>query len=229
VVHGVSKKVEKKEYEDIIRYQPIPIMIIKDEEMNQYLWVWYYSLVVRVMRKRPMTVREIEAAFNKQAEKEKYNEPKSDTTIYRYVKTLESVGLIKQAGRRVYFEGTKTEILYSRTARVFYYINLPDSYWKADAGKIFYERLFLAIRKIYDNHELDKIRFKEFVIKYERAKAKEISTLVSKLDDEALEDITEIEWWEILQVLRYAEFLGVMLNQPDQLDELKKCFKKNKP
>ncbi|MHA1637621.1 MAG: hypothetical protein ACTSUB_06350 [Candidatus Thorarchaeota archaeon] len=224
----MPKKTTKKEYEDIIRFRPKPIHVIKDERQNQYLWEWHYNALVRCMKDGPMTVQEITEAFNIQARFDKFYDEKSSTSIYRYLKTLEKEGLVAQAGKRVFFEKHKTEILYSRTAIVFYYINLPKSFWESDAGRVMYERIYLMVSKIYPGYELDKEKFNKYIIEFERAKEKQLEEIVGRMNDDELYDIMDTIWWQVIQVLRYSDQFAVSLNQPEMLEKLKKCFKKEK-
>jgi DNA-binding HxlR family transcriptional regulator len=222
----VSKKAKEPEYEDIIRFEPQPILLVTSDEANQVLWDFGHSGIIRILRQRPMTLREIEKEYNKLACKEDYIDPKSDTTLYRYVKALEKVGLVTQAGKRVYLDKNATEILYSRTAKVFQNQALHVSYWESERGRRFYERLYAAIKYIYDGHVADKECLRKFILKYERAREKEFEELYPKLDEESLQSITDGDWWEIDQTLGYSSTFGLLLNRPEFIKQLAKCFKK---
>jgi hypothetical protein len=222
----VSTKEKEPEYEDIIRFEPQPILLITKDEANQLLWDFSHSSLVRILRQGPMTLREIDKEYNEIAKKDDLIDSKSDTTLYRYIKALEAAGLVAQAGKRVYLEKNATEILYTRTAKVFQNQALHVSYWESERGRKFYDRLYNAIKNIYEGHEADKECLRKFILKYERAKEKEFEELYPKLDEASLQSITDGDWWEIEQTLMYSSTFGLLLNQPEFVKELGKCFKK---
>ncbi|MHA2424702.1 MAG: hypothetical protein ACXAEF_07930 [Candidatus Thorarchaeota archaeon] len=222
----MSTKEKEPEYEDIIRFEPQPILLITKDEANQLLWDFSHSSLVRILRQGPMTLREIDKEYNEIAKKDDLIDSKSDTTLYRYIKALEAAGLVAQAGKRVYLEKNATEILYTRTAKVFQNQALHVSYWESERGRKFYDRLYNAIKNIYEGHEADKECLRKFILKYERAKEKEFEELYPKLDEASLQSITDGDWWEIEQTLMYSSTFGLLLNQPEFVKELGKCFKK---
>ncbi|MHA1907231.1 MAG: hypothetical protein ACW98Y_08045 [Candidatus Thorarchaeota archaeon] len=222
----MSDKKKEQEYEDIIRFEPKPILLLTNDEANKILWEFSHSTLVRILRQGPMTLRELDKEYNEIAIKDELIDPKSDTTLYRYIKALEAAGLVTQAGKRVYLEKNATEILYSRTAKVFQNQALHVSYWESERGRKFYDRLYAAIKNIYEGHEADKECLRKFILQYERAKESEFEQLFPNLDEETLELITDGDWWEIEQTLRYSSTFGLLLNRPEFIKQLAKCFKK---
>jgi hypothetical protein len=225
-VDSVPEITDDVDYEDIIRFKPKPIMVISDDTANQLLWDLGPSTVSRVLRQGPMTLREIQAAYNSLAEEQDNLEPKSDTTIYRYVKALESAGLVAQAGRRVQEGKVASEILYSRTAKVFQPKAFPPSYWNSDAGKTFFERAYASLSHILEGYEVDKEGLRAFVRKFEQEREDETNDTISKLDDDALEFITGGDWWEIEQTLRFTGLFALFLKRPEIIEELRSLYKK---
>ena len=64
----MSDNSETAEYEDIIRYEPEPLVFVADEQANNLLWDLSQNPIIRILRQGPMTAREIEAEYNKIAE-----------------------------------------------------------------------------------------------------------------------------------------------------------------
>ena len=221
----MSDNSETAEYEDIIRYEPEPLVFVADEQANNLLWDLSQNPIIRILRQGPMTAREIEAEYNKIAESSDLVEKKSDTTIYRYLKALEKASLVAQAGRRVYFGKTATEILYCRTARVFLNRNLPPSYWNSDRGKRFFERVFSGLSKVYDGHKPIKKALREFIPRFEKAKDDKVPVLLEKIESKDLEVILDGDMWEIEQTFAFVRIFGLLLNQPGILEDLRKCFR----
>ncbi len=227
VVDQVPGEEKEVEYEDIVKYEPIPFMIVTDDESNAYFWSnMNHSLIIRILRQGPQTLRDIVLNFNEIAKEDTLYDEKSETTIYRYVKALEDAGLVTPAGRRVFYGKTATEILYARTARVFQTWALPLSYWHSDRGRKLFSRIYAALSKVYPNHKTLKKCLSDYIYKFEQARDLEFNAVLEKLDKEEVELITEGDWWEISQVIRFTGTFGVILNQPELLEELVKCFKK---
>ncbi|MFW9920082.1 MAG: winged helix-turn-helix domain-containing protein [Candidatus Thorarchaeota archaeon] len=224
----MSKKKDKKDYEDMIRYEPVPILVLTKEDANQVLWDLNYNAIVRILRQGPMTLNEIVEEFNETAKKDNLIKDKASTTIYRYVKTLEDVGLVTQAGRRVHYDKNATEILYCRTAKVFQNMALPTSYWTSERGRTFYGRLYTAIKGVFEGYEADEEMLSDFIVRFERGKEKHFERVLPRLDEKELTLITGGDWWEIEQTIQYSGLFGLLLNEPDIIDELRKCFKKAK-
>jgi hypothetical protein len=224
----VSKKSGTDDYEDIVKFEPTAIKLVYEDDANALLWDLSHSLIVRILRQGPKTLREIVVKYNEAANEDDTLDEKSDTTIYRYVKALEDVSLVTQAGRRVYLGKTTTEILYARTAKVFEPKALPLSYWQSDRGRALFHRVFSAISKISPDQKVMKKCLSDYILKFERAKEREVKAMLDRIDDESLELITGGDWWEISQTLNYTGIFGVILNQPKILEELLNCFKKTK-
>ena len=129
------------DYRDIITFEQQPVLIIGNEEKIDYkdaktgekksvlkaslLGDPLYSPILTALKKGPLTVRELEKAYEKLA-----NEPKSDKTLYRYLKFLEKAGLVAPAGQRVTVGKTATEALYARTAKLFYASFAYNDLWE---------------------------------------------------------------------------------------------------
>jgi hypothetical protein len=172
-----------------------------------------------------MTRRDIVDAYNKAALDNENVKQKSEITIFRYLKTLEKVGLVMKAGRRVVFGKTASEILFSRTADIFMHRVFTESYWNSRMGKVFMNRVLNAFQKIYGDKKIDEGCFKRFLVEYENAKDKETVDLIKNADDDAIQTIVEGDWWEIDQIFGYMGIFGIFLNQPKLIASLRACFK----
>ncbi|MFX0113296.1 MAG: hypothetical protein ACFFB3_01985 [Candidatus Hodarchaeota archaeon] len=83
-----------------------------------------YIPLLNALRSEPRTIKEIAIEYNKHAKKRK-----SETTLYRYIQYLIELKLVQIAGQRVVYGKRATEILYSRTAQVFF---IPDDLERKD-------------------------------------------------------------------------------------------------
>lgn len=214
--------------QDVLHFEPAPIMIVKDMKAIKLLEDPSYYLIVKVLRMGPMTIKEIETAYNNAAARSDLYEPKSYNTIYRYLKTLEEANLITSAGKRVEFGKTASETLFSRTAKMFHYgITMPYADMAGDSKRIV-DHVVNAMKHVYDGHELSENCLRKYMDEFWEATTVEIEKLVERADEKTLQTIAIGEFEEMLKVLDYVGMFGIILNQPEILDKLVKCFKKAK-
>ncbi len=212
------------ESQDVLTFKPAPVKIVQNSCGIELLGDPNYYLVVKVLREGPMTVREIEKAYNKAAAKSDNYEPKSDKTIYRYLKNLEIGGLVVPAGKRVVFDKTATETLFSRTARIFLTQDEPSSWWKSDKGRQFAQQMARVLKPLHGNKEPSIKCLTNFFIQFEKAKEAEIARLVAEGDEESLEHLTSGEWKDAVKAIDSLKIISILLSRPDLVEDLRKCF-----
>jgi DNA-binding transcriptional ArsR family regulator len=108
------------EFRDVISYDQCLFKVLRDEKTLKAFANKNLAYLLKFLRdhQRPMTAKELEEAFKKEAQ----ISGKSDKTIYRYLGQLEKAGLVVQAGMRMYPDKTKSQTLYGLPAKLF----LPD-------------------------------------------------------------------------------------------------------
>jgi hypothetical protein len=223
-VYWLKKRDNSEEAQDILKVKPVPIKVVYETPASDLMRDPNYYLIVSLLRKGPMTRRDIVEAYNKSAIDNDNVKQKSEVTIFRYLRALEKAGLVMKAGRRVVFGKTASEILFSRTADIFMHRVFTESYWKSKMGKVFMNRVVKALQKINGEHELQEDCFKKFLMQFEKAKDKEIVRLIKNSDDDIIQAIVEGDWWEVEQIFGYIGVLGVFLNQSKLMEKLQTCF-----
>jgi hypothetical protein len=213
---------------DVITYKPGAVKIVRDVEIAKTLHDPLYFPIIKALRKGPMTVRELEEAYKVFAEDSGTQEPKSDKTIYRYLKVLQDADLVVPAGQRVVIGKTATETLFARTARAFLVRAGEEKPEDKEKGRRMTERISKLLGRVYDNREPDPACCEKFFNKVEEdAKALQ-EQLLSSADEEALELATTGDWEEIDEVLTMVTIFGLFLKRPAMLEELTRCFAKGK-
>lgn len=221
-----SSQAEPK-YKDIINFKPVLIKRIQDPEVARALkYAPNYYLITKILRKGPMTVKELEKAYNKEAATSESYEPKSDKTIYRYLKTLGNADLVVPAGQRVVFGKTATETLFSRTARVFFIQEEegPD-WWISEKGRRLAKRIATLLGQFYKNGEPSIDCLQKLIIHFEKSQESELNKILTKMDESTLELVIGGEWEETDKILHYVKYFGMFLDQPDLPKRLRDCFK----
>jgi predicted transcriptional regulator len=209
--------------QDIISFTPSLMKAIHEEDISRMISNPTYFPIIKVLRKGPMTVKEIEKAYNKEAEV-----AKSDKTIYRYLKELEKANLVKPAGQRVILGKTATETLFTRTARAFYVqMNVAD-FWLTDQGYNLTEAIGRMLSPLFDGSKTDFKKLQQFFYKLSTEQMVEVEKLISNLEPDNEGDV-----WELMQDLVWQKFttffdlgglLAVLIKNPKFMEELKQIF-----
>ena len=215
---------DKPEHRDVLIYKPVLIKIIRDEETHKMLKDPNYYPIIKILRKGPMTTRELEKAYGKEAAASELYEPKSDKTIYRYLKALEKANLVVPAGQRVVIGKTATETLFSRTARVFVVHGKKLAWWKSEKGEQSARWIGILLGRLYTHRKPSIECVQKLIVQFETAREAELRKLLATADEEILERITAGEWDEIETTLDYIEDFSLFLGRPDLLERLRSCF-----
>ncbi|MFX1476186.1 MAG: winged helix-turn-helix domain-containing protein, partial [Promethearchaeota archaeon] len=193
---------EEPQHQDVLTFHSKPVKIIRDEKLAKLLKEQAYYLIVKVLRKGPMTVREIEKAYRKEALSCEGCEPKSDKTIYRYLKVLEDADLVVPAGQRVVIGKTATETLFARTARIFLLHSADKpSWWFEKEGEKIAAKVGALLAHLLDVKTHSVKCLQEAFQELDKAREQELERLVATAGDKALEYMTEGEFKEIDKIV----------------------------
>ncbi len=126
-------------------FKPDGIKTIRDPKIIEYFEDENFSVILNVLREKPMTVKELTQRYNdyvtERATKQRLPQERileklrTNKTMYRYIKELTKVKLIAPAGQRMVIGKTATEVLYDRTARIFYTSQESLDWWVGENGK----------------------------------------------------------------------------------------------
>lgn len=224
----LASAAKKPDYQDVLTFKVAPIKIIRDAKTAKTLRDPLYFPIIKALRKGPMTVRELEKAYNVLAADSGTHEPKSDKTIYRYLKVLEEAGAVVPAGQRVVIGKTATETLFARTARAFLIQAEETGPEGKEKGRRLVERIGKLLGRVYGNREPDLECCEKFFDHFEKEAKALQEQLLGSADEEALELATSGDWEEIDSVLDSVTIFGLLLKRPEMLAELDGCFAKGK-
>jgi len=135
------------EFRDFLdaEFKPDGIRIIRDQKLIEFFEDENYSIILNVLREKPMTVKELTKRYNeyvteigtkKRLTQDRILEGlRTDKTMYRYIKKLTKAKLITPAGQRMVIGKTATEVLYTRTAKIFYVSQEELDWWLGEEGR----------------------------------------------------------------------------------------------
>ncbi|MFW9958133.1 MAG: winged helix-turn-helix domain-containing protein [Candidatus Odinarchaeota archaeon] len=218
-MHGDTMP-ENSKTQDVLHFTPIPLKIIDSPQAIRLLEDPHYYIIIEILRKRSMTIREIEEAYKLKATDHDIVESKSYNTIYRYLKALENAGLVIPAGKRVEFGKTASETLFSRTAKLFHYGYLPDC---SKDGLDFINRTLEGLMLVYGGNQKTETCLRKVIREISEALSGEIARLAEKNGDGKLDDLLSGEWEKVVKAIDFIAFFGIILNHPELVEKLQNC------
>ncbi|TFG32021.1 ArsR family transcriptional regulator [Candidatus Thorarchaeota archaeon] len=217
----MSKK-KKIEYQDVISFKPAPLKVLSDEVTVKTLTDPTYYPIIGMLRRGPMTVKEIEKEYSKNAKKFGL-ESKSDKTIYRYLKHLEKHGLIAPAGKRVFFGKTATETLFVRTGDMFHFRDFAPEWWDTEPSLQFAQGIAAATEDLFQDCKLSPECVLKIVKLFEEEKEARIREFVAQ-DDARVKEFTSVaEFTKIELALQYVGIFAVLVKYPNIIEKIEEC------
>lgn len=196
--------------EDLITVHSKPLFIIQNRKQLKAYSDSILSKIIRILRSGPATIKEIASSYNKTN-----IPPKSEISIYNYVRKLEDVGLVINAGRRTPRFSTATENLYANVALVMIPMALIErKYWETGESK----KLIEIARKLISFHtqkdDPSHSDLKELLLKVYSTKSLELSSFFDKnkrkineiFKDSSTEEIGRVViLLSLVMIFRYPE------------------------
>lgn len=215
-----GKASENSKTKDVLHFTPTSVKIVDKPQEVKLLEDPDYYIIIEILRKGPMTIREIEDAYKLRAADHETVEPKSYNTIYRYIKTLEKTGLVIPGGKRIQIGKTASETLFSRTAKLFHYGCLQEM---SEEVLNFTNRILRGLMLLYGGTKETQACLREVVIEIGNTMNEEITRLAETSDKGKLDELISGEWQTMIKTLDYISFFGVILNRPDLVKKLQSC------
>ncbi len=184
----------------------------------------YNKRILELIAKKPMSIKEIVVSFNEGITRK---EQKSENTIYRYIKILESAGLVINSGQRVMMGKTATETLYTVSAYIFLIKDLDTHVWKSEFGKNT-GNLIRDIFKISNPEiEVSSKCIRDILFDISTNIDKETKNIIQEVEG-LVGDLSNYSMMEINAAFRNAGFIRWMYNNPNQVINLLNCIKKER-
>ncbi|MFX1299551.1 MAG: hypothetical protein ACFFAL_01935 [Promethearchaeota archaeon] len=218
-----EKKKKPTDYEDFIIARPDPILFLSEE---QEAVIKEHSDITRALVGKNLSVKEIHALYWN-PEKEEYD--KTIKTVYRYLETLEEVGLVQECGHRKPKDSRLTEKLFCRTANVFILEDKEGEpkWWTGEKGERIIKKLTTLLQELFDV-SIDEEAFRKLMEQYYEQHENVIMELYRKTPER--KGISEIFSKEDLYGIKYladmVSTLGVMLRNPELCEQFKKVLSK---
>ncbi len=208
------------EYEDYIIDKPDRFKLMPESVFSR---AKEYGIIMEALARVNMTVKEIHNLYS--LPDGKYS--KTLKTIYRYLDTLEQVGLVKLAGHRK-TKGKRTlQKLYCRTAKVFFNDDAAhkEEWLNTEKGHRFIDMLTALIWQLHGK-EGDSEAIRESVLAYFRASQVHINEIIDKTmtDDRFSDTMDKYTLSEIKGALTFVSHIQAMLDSEETIEEMKKLL-----
>lgn len=215
----------KKEpsYKDYIEYQQ---ETVKNITIEQSELVEKYYPIIKALREKSMTVKEIhDLYYDKEKKKHEY----TIKTIYRYLDELEEAGLVVVAGHRV-TEGSRVlEKLYTRTAKIFYK-HMDEEYqnYKREYYQKFIKNQHFILSILFEKPDLDLEEFKSALMPFYTERLKKIDKLMTEIEKhpKLAEFYSKIGIDEINYLNNDLGMILTLIDNPEIIEKLKKLLSK---
>jgi len=209
-----------REYEDYIVDKPERFKLMPE---SVFTHAKEHGIIMDALAKGNLTVKEIHDLYSLPDGKH----TKTLKTIYRYMDTLEQIGLVKLAGHRK-TKGKRTlQKLYCRTAKVFFNDDAAhkEEWLKTEKGHRFIDMLTTLIWQLHGK-EGDTDALREAVLAYFRASQIHINEIIDKTmtDDRFSDTMDKYTLYEIRGALTFVSHIQAMLDSQGTIDEMKKLL-----
>jgi hypothetical protein len=210
--------------QDIITYKQKVVIVPDEKDLAKTYNDDNLGLIIKVLRKGPMTVNDLVEEFEKKGIK------KSDKSIYRYLKELIELKFVARAGKRIRSINEKdlqSETIYIRTAKLFLTGSLKHKSEKIGAENIedLYEVVFALLKQKYGERITSTKGIKNLLNNFDETKEKLTIELLENANKENLKKVSELNWDLIGYMLEYASWLALIL-ELDVNEEIEKCCPK---
>jgi hypothetical protein len=214
----------QNKHRDIVDFEPVILKVIDDKKTLDLLSDLNYYGLISVLRDGVMTVQEITKAYNKTAVKMYKIKEKSDKTIYRYIKALSDSNIVVHAGQRINEEKGTSERLYMRSARVF---ERKDIEWMSEKGDLWAEQFGHFVSYMLNGEsKVNKKCIQSFFDHWTVAKSNTLEKLATSAPIEIMNIIDSKNWKDFAEFIDRVYLFGTLMNHPELLDDLRKCFSK---
>jgi hypothetical protein len=221
----MSKNPSPDQYQDMITYQIPPVKIIRDPDAITLFYIPNYYVIIIALRRRPMTVRDLEQAFKDYAKRYGGVEPKSDKSIYRYLKVLEKAGLVTPAGQRVVAGKMVNETLFARTGQIFLLFQLKPDWWLSQEGKRLATRIGKLMAFSFQAKPPPAKAVQKLFMEYETKRQNILEKLALEGNKEVLKILAASTLEEHFRIEAYVGNFVSFITEPALLEQLKQLMK----
>ncbi len=208
----------------VITREQLGVMVIRDEETVEKLFDKNYEPIIIILREGPMTIKELVEKYNELA-----SEPKSEMTIYRYLKELAKYNLVAEVGKIITTGQSATETLYGRTAKIFWNLALKEDYWTDDQGykpDTDNQKMIETLKELltlYTCKNINSENLAKLMSKTANTTNNELAAFFEKNDDTINDLISGYSFKDVDKIFDLLGKVILIMNSDNFKEELQKC------
>ncbi len=212
------------ETQDVITRPQIGVKLIRDKEITSKLFDKNMEPIIIVLREGPLTIKELVEKYNQLAEDPKSEiTTKSEMTIYRYVKELDKIDLVKEVGKRIKTGQSAAETLYGRTAKIFWNLTDKEDYWKSEDSKKTLNALRDILGLYQENSTISAEDLGNLLNKTYKTSSDTLGAFFEENNDAIYKIISGFTFKEVDNIFDILGTLILLMKSKDFSKELEKC------
>lgn len=200
-------------------YKIKAVQIIDDVNLIQTLNDEKYAPVMKFLREKPLSVKDIRKRYNAELKK-----PKEEVTIRQYLKVLEDSGLILKAGQRITDGKIAAETLYGRAAKYYLPVIISEDYWESEENKIVIKKVLEILQFANFKKQPDMTSFRKLLHSIYSKSEMEIAKIFDKYKNEISDLLIDSPFNEIKFLSSFLMIAVLLTNQQFFKQELEDNF-----
>ncbi len=201
------------------KYTVKPLQILDDESLITLLDDPKYAPIMRILREKPFTIKEIRARYNAKRKK-----PKEEVTIRQHIKILEDSGLIVKAGQSITEGKIAAENLYGRSARFYFPVILSESFWESDENQFITEKVLQILNFVETKNKPTIESLRKLLHSIYSKTELEIAQVFEKFEEEISESLSDSPFNEIRHIANFMMLLVLLTNSSIYKTDLEDNF-----
>lgn len=200
-------------------YKVKPLEVLDDETLINLLDDPKYAPIMRILREKPFTFKEIHKRYNAGRKK-----PKEEVTIRQYIKVLEDSGMVVKAGQSITEGKIAAENLYGRSARFYFPVVLSEDFWESEENQFITEKV-LQILQYVDTKKKPTIEsLRKLLYSIYSKTEQEIAQVFEKFENEIAENLSNSTFNEIRSISNFMMLLVLLTNSSIYKKDLEDNF-----
>jgi hypothetical protein len=202
----------------VITREQQAVKVIEDKETIDLLFEENYEPIIIVLREGPLTIKELVQKYNEIAK-----EPKSEMTVYRYVKELSKCDIVVEVGKIITRGQSATETLYGRTAKIFWNLKDKGDYWLQPKMEKTLDALRQLLVLYKENTNISLENLATLLGKTSNKSSHELASFFEANNDKINEIIAGFSFKQVDSLFDLLGTLILLIHSKDFEDELEQC------
>ena len=212
------------DYNDFVTFEPHAVLVVRDEKKFAMFFDPKYEYIFYILREGPQTLKEITEKHKEYTLKDKKD--KKEITIYRYLKDLVEVGLVVQAGKRVYKDKIATDTLYNRAALMFYPVIISEEYWKREENEPVLKKLAEMISLYTGKPKPSLATTRDLISNMYKVGESVLGKFLEEKNEEISKILGDYTFGQMDLLLRAFDMIVILLNSQFYDKEMEEIFGK---